>query len=248
MLPHGLVTPRTWQAAGAAWFGTTVCAVVLNRWQMAQLAACVTTNVFELQLAQVAEFKLFLDFGLNTPYALGSKVVSRLPSGWFAFCGLASAVVSSFKIWVCAHHAANLERRQSLIMSEQLRQSFEPEPMYETFVPLELPPSPVPTPRNMSPKQNLYVSIDFDDEDPVADVFGAPTSKQDKKNRLLKTVSTPTLHAIRKNVAKFDYVAAHEWRRRLSSNKIAVGGTTSALALETSVSYLTSSILADMTP
>lgn len=253
VIPHGIVTARTWQTAGASWFGTTLCAVILNRWKMTQLAACVTTSTLELQLAQVAELKLLLDFGLNVPYALGAFAVSRIPSGWFAFCGFASGIVGSFKIWVCAHHAANLELHQSMLMGQQLKKSVSSADTTEQAFQLPAAHIPMPPATHTSTKvhtevvylrQSLYESsCDLSDEEDETDNSTAAQQRrrllrEDRlahRKRLLKTVSSPTLQAIRKNVSEVDFVAAHEWRRMLSSNKIAVGETTSSLALEFSL-------------
>ena len=47
------------------------------------------------------------------PYSIGAPATSFLPDGWFALFGLAAGVVSSFKIWVCAHHAEMMEMEQA---------------------------------------------------------------------------------------------------------------------------------------
>lgn len=113
VLPPGLITARTWQMAGTTWFGTTVCGLIVNRWQMRAM-----TDDFRRNLSEVTEISLILNFGLNIPYTLGGRAVSELPDGWFAVFGLLSGLVSSFKIWVCAHHAESMEKDQALRMSQ----------------------------------------------------------------------------------------------------------------------------------
>jgi len=122
VIPPGYVTPRTWQTAGISWFGGTVCAILLNLWQMSHLSTSPETK-FQWNLAQVAHVKLLLDFGLNIPYAVGHRLVSHLPDGWFAFFGLASGLVSAFKIWVCAHHAETMEEEHCLAVQKKMSQT-----------------------------------------------------------------------------------------------------------------------------
>ena len=53
ILPKGIVTPSHWRTAGVAWFGTTLCALILNRWQMPALSESPETS-FQLHLAHIA--------------------------------------------------------------------------------------------------------------------------------------------------------------------------------------------------
>ena len=59
-----------------------------------------TPNRFQYSLSRLAEIKLIFDMGLNVPYTIGQRLVSRLPDGYFAFFGLVAGLLSSFKIWV----------------------------------------------------------------------------------------------------------------------------------------------------
>jgi len=100
VLPRGWITARTWRMAAAAWFGTTLCALCLNRRQMKALEGD-EEHRFQYSLSRIAEMKLVMDMGSNVPYTIGQNIISKLPDGYFAFCGFAAGNSCHFNPNLC---------------------------------------------------------------------------------------------------------------------------------------------------
>ena len=118
-------------ATSRLWMSLTLCTFALNRIRLNRLSKELEninklrrskvdleggadqeleSNLFQIQISSLSEFKLIADLCMNVCYSFDIK----MGDGWFASCGLVSGLLAMRKIWLCAAKTEALENETEL--------------------------------------------------------------------------------------------------------------------------------------